>query len=78
VIAKNQARLLEQRLLDIRRQPDCEAALAKAITVTERVLAKHNRAQAEFDRIEGINFGSRMLRLLDYRRERLANGQTPD
>jgi predicted secreted Zn-dependent protease len=77
IIAKNHARLLEQRLLDIPRQRDCEAALDKAIGVTERVLAKHSRAQAEFDRIEGINFSGRMMRLLHYRLERLANRQRP-
>ena len=77
IIAKNHARLLEQALLAIPRQPDCEAALAKAAIVTEKVLAKHNVAQAEFDRIEGINFESRMMRLLHYRMERLAKGQKP-
>ena len=77
IIAKNHARLLEQALLAIPRQPDCEAALAKAAIVTEKVLAKHDLAQAEFDRIEGINFDSRMMRLLHYRMERLTKGQKP-
>ena len=77
IIAKNHARLLEQALLAIPRQRDCDAALAKAAKVTAKVLAKHDAAQAEFDRIEGINFDSRMMRLLHYRMERLANGQKP-
>jgi len=75
IIAKNHARLLEQALLAIPRQSNCEAALAKAARATENVLAKHNVAQSEFDRIEGINFESRMMRLLHHRIKRLPTGQ---
>jgi predicted secreted Zn-dependent protease len=76
VIAKNHARMLEQALLKIPEQSDCKAAQAQAAAATQKVLAKHDRAQTEFDRIEGINFESRILRLLQYRMERMANGQS--
>lgn len=70
VIAMNHARLLEQALLAIQRQRNCDEALARGINVTEKVLAKHNAAQADFDRTEGVNFDRRMMRLLHYRLER--------
>lgn len=76
-IAKNHARELEQALRKVGRQPDCKAAQAKAAAVTRRVLARHDRAQVEFDRAEGANFERRIIRLLRYRMERMANGQLP-
>jgi predicted secreted Zn-dependent protease len=75
VIAKNHARDLEAALRNIGRQPNCKIAAAKAKAVSEKILAKHDRAQDEFDRIEGINFESRIIRLLRYRLERIENGQ---
>ena len=45
--------------------------------MTQTVLARHDRAQVEFDRVEGINFERRIIRLLRYRMERMANGQQP-
>lgn len=76
-IAKNHARELEQALLGIGRQKDCATAQAKAKQVTQKILARHDRAQVEFDRAEGANFESRIIRLLRYRMERIANGQLP-
>jgi len=76
-IAKNHARALEQALLEIGRRKDCGTAQAKAREVTRKVLAKHDRAQVEFDRAEGANFESRIIRLLRYRMERMASGQLP-
>ncbi len=70
IIAKNHARELEDALKGIWRQKDCDMAAAKAKDVTNRILAKHDAAQDRFDRIEGINFESRLLRLLKYRSER--------
>ena len=64
VIAMNHARLLERALLAIQRQRNCEEALDRGINVTEKLLVKHNAAQADFDRTEGINFDRRMMRLL--------------
>ena len=77
IIAKNHARMLEQALLAIPRQADCKAAQAKAAEATQKVLAKHDRAQVEFDRVEGINFERRILGLLRYRLQRIASGQLP-
>ncbi len=77
VIAKNHARDMEVALRGIGRQRNCKVAAAKAKAVSERILALHDRAQDEFDRIEGINFESRIIRLLRYRLERIENGQAP-
>ena len=72
VIAKNHARQLEQALLEIGKQKDCGTAQAKARDVTQKILASHDRAQVAFDRVEGINFERRIVRLLRYRMERIA------
>jgi predicted secreted Zn-dependent protease len=66
-IAKNHGRELEDQLKAIGRQKDCETVAAQAKTITDQVLARHDAAQDRFDRIEGINFESRLLRLLQYR-----------
>jgi predicted secreted Zn-dependent protease len=71
IIAKNHARELEQALLAVPRQRDCKAATESAKAVTARLLARHDAAQEQFDRVEGINFESRILRLLRYRLERM-------
>lgn len=71
VIARNHARELEQELVTIRNETGCEAAAARVEQVSQRVLDKHDREQARFDRIEMINFEDRMMRLLDYRMERM-------
>lgn len=76
-IAKNHARDLENALKASGRQKNCEVAAARAKEITARILAKHERAQARFDRVEGINFESRILRLLQYRIERIENGRLP-
>jgi len=76
-IAKNHARELEDTLKRIGRQPNCQVAAAKAKEATAKLLARHDRAQAEFDKVEGINFESRILRLLKYRIERIENGRLP-
>ncbi len=76
-IAKQYGSELEKALLAIDRQDTCQLAAAKAKEVTARVLSDHDRAQAEFDRVEGMNFESRILRLLRYRIERVQSGQLP-
>jgi predicted secreted Zn-dependent protease len=76
-IAKNHARELEDALKATGRQENCQVAAAKVKEITARILAKHDRAQARFDRVEGINFESRILRLLQYRIERIESGQIP-
>ncbi len=71
VIAKNHAAELEAALRKLGTFSDCKAAAAKAQDVTTRVLALHDAEQARFDRVEGKNFESRILRLLAYRLERM-------
>ncbi len=75
MIARNYGRELEQALLAIGRQRDCDAARARAKVVSDTILAKHDRAQVQFDRVEGINFESRLLRLLNYRIERIESAR---
>jgi len=70
VIAKNHARELEQAILKIGRQKTCAIAAEKAQAMSDKILAKHDREQQRFDRVEGINFESRLLRLMRYRLER--------
>ncbi|MBX3567278.1 MAG: DUF922 domain-containing protein [Rhizobiaceae bacterium] len=74
-IAKGFAHDLERALLAVRSQRTCEAAAQKAKTVSADILARHERAQDRFDRIEAANFESRLLRLLRYRLERSAAGK---
>lgn len=69
-IARRHARELEQGLRALGRRSDCEALKREASALGARVLAAHDSAQARFDRIEGINFESRMMRLLSYRLQR--------
>jgi predicted secreted Zn-dependent protease len=76
-IAKNHGRELEEALKATYPQKNCDAAKAKAAAITAAVLAKHDRAQLQFDRVESVNFESRILRLLRYRMERIGNGQLP-
>lgn len=71
IIAKNHARELEDQLRQLGRFRTCDAAQDKVKDVSRRVLAAHDRAQEQFDKIEGINFESRILRLLQYRMERM-------
>lgn len=70
-IARNHAREMEEELKQIRRERDCATAQQKVKETTARVLARHDAAQERFDRIEGINFESRLMRLLRYRMERM-------
>lgn len=74
VIARNHAREMEEALKRIRRERNCDRAQQKAKQTTAAILEKHDREQARFDKIEGINFESRMLRLIRYRMERIEAG----
>lgn len=75
IIAKNHGREMEQALEAMGRAKSCEALEQKGQKVMARILQKHDRAQEKFDRVEGINFEARMLRLLKYRIERIENGR---
>ncbi|TIT55437.1 MAG: DUF922 domain-containing protein, partial [Mesorhizobium sp.] len=66
-IAKNHGRALEDALKATHPQKDCNAAKAKAAEITAAELARHDQDQLRFDRVEGVNFESRILRLMRYR-----------
>ncbi|MDZ5696982.1 DUF922 domain-containing Zn-dependent protease [Chelativorans sp. M5D2P16] len=74
-IAKTHARRLEDALKNLGRMTSCEALARKAEATTARMLAEHDAAQDRFDRIEAINFESRILRLLRYRLEQIEAGR---
>ena len=76
-IAKNHGRELEEALKATYPHKNCDAAKAKAAEITAAVLARHDRAQLQFDRVESVNFESRIIRLLRYRMERIENGRLP-
>ena len=76
-IAKNHARLLEDALKASPAQKTCEQAKAKAASIQAGELARHDQDQGRFDRVEGANFESRILRLMRYRMERVEAGQLP-
>ncbi|HEY5817229.1 MAG TPA: DUF922 domain-containing protein [Mesorhizobium sp.] len=75
VVAKNHARMLEQSLLSLGRQKSCAIAAEKAKATSDKILAKHDRAQQLFDRVEGITFEKRLLSLLKYRMEQAKTGR---
>jgi predicted secreted Zn-dependent protease len=75
IIAKNHARELEQALEGIVNERSCERAQKRARDITDQILAKHDKAQDDFDRIEGVNFESRLLRLMRYRLDRIEAGR---
>ncbi len=71
VIAKNHARELEQALKALPRAKACPTVAARVKDVTGRILAAHDEAQLRFDRIEGLGFEKRMMRLLEYRLQQI-------
>lgn len=74
-IAKVHAFEIEQALRNLDRKRDCDRLAEDVKRTTDRILKKHDDAQARFDRVEGINFEARMLRLLRYRLERIESGR---
>ncbi|MDG4885913.1 DUF922 domain-containing protein [Mesorhizobium sp. WSM4887] len=76
-IAKNHARELEDALKATYPQRTCEAAKAQAAQISAAILAKHDRAQVQFDRVESVNFESRIIRLLRYRMQCTQSGRLP-
>jgi predicted secreted Zn-dependent protease len=76
-IAKNHGRALEDALKAMGRQPDCETAAAKVKQISAKVYAEHDRAQQQFDRVELVNFESRILRLLQYHLEQMQAARKP-
>lgn len=75
IIAKNHARELEQAILKLGKQKTCAIAAEKAQTLSNKILAKHDREQQRFDRVEGINFEKRLIGLMRYRLQRAKASQ---
>ena len=67
VIARKHARQLEQKLVRLGRQKSCAIAAEKAKATADRLLEKHDKAQAKFDRTESANFEKRLLKLMQRR-----------
>lgn len=70
-IARSHAREMEEAIRALGNQRSCEIAQEKVKQASARILAKHDREQERFDRVESINFESRLMRLLRYRLERM-------
>ena len=75
VIARNHARELEKKLLRLGRQKTCAVAAEKAKATADKILEKHDRAQAKFDSVESANFEKRMLKLLRQRIKMIDAGE---
>ncbi|WP_342453227.1 DUF922 domain-containing Zn-dependent protease [Jiella mangrovi] len=63
-IAKNWLKRMESAIRNLRTEPTCPAMEAMVNTVTQRYLAGHERAQIEFDTIEGREVNFRLRRAL--------------
>lgn len=74
-IAKSYARLLEENLRALTRRRSCDELELIVEKETDRVLASHDIEQDHFDKVESINFESRLQRLLDYRLDLIESGQ---
>jgi len=75
LIAQSHARDLERKLLRLGRQKSCTIATQKAKMTADRLLDKHDKAQARFDEVESANFEKRMLKLLRARIKMIESGQ---
>lgn len=76
-IARNYAGKLEKALTSTYGYDNCDEAGQDAKRITARVFAERDRAQIEFDRVELVNFESRIVRLLRYRLKQMADGRIP-
>ena len=75
LIARSYAIDLERSLESLPRDRDCKRLQAKAETLADKLLSAHAQAQADFDRVESINFEARVARLLEYRIEQKLKSQ---
>jgi predicted secreted Zn-dependent protease len=75
LIARSYAIDLERALESLPRDRDCKRLQAKAEAVSDKLLSAHAQAQADFDRVESINFEARVARLLEYRIEQKLKNQ---
>ncbi|MBC8128917.1 MAG: DUF922 domain-containing protein [Rhizobiaceae bacterium] len=63
-IAKAYVKKMESALRNLRPEADCAAMEARVNAVSARYLADHQRAQLEFDTVEGREMNRRLKRLL--------------
>jgi predicted secreted Zn-dependent protease len=75
LIARSYAIDLERSLENLPRNRDCKRLQANAESVAKDLLKRHADAQAQFDKIESINFEARISRLLEYRLQRIEEYQ---
>ncbi|MBX8826450.1 DUF922 domain-containing protein [Ochrobactrum sp. SFR4] len=64
IIARSHASELERQIRSMRNERDCVKLRANVDKITDRIFAKHDKAQQYFDRVETINFETRFERLL--------------
>jgi len=74
-IARNQARAMERAIRALPPQRRCEAMQELVSNESARGIEEHDRLQAQFDRVEAVNFQKRMLRLLNNRINDRAGGK---
>jgi predicted secreted Zn-dependent protease len=76
LIARSYAIDLERALENLPRDHDCKRLQAKAEAVADKMLSDHATAQADFDRVESINYEARVARLMEYRIEQKLKRQS--
>lgn len=64
IIARSHASELERQIRSMRNERDCAKLRANVDKITDRIFARHDKAQQYFDRVETINFETRFERLL--------------
>lgn len=69
-IARRHAREIDNALTTLGGFRDCATAEAQVARIQDYWLEQHDRAQQAFDRIEAINFETRLMRLLEVRANR--------
>lgn len=73
VIARVHASEMEQEIAKLHSRKDCAELRDDINRVTEKIMARHDKKQQHFDRVETINFEDRFERLLSYRLEQMAD-----
>ena len=70
-IARQFARKLEKSLIALYPRSSCEEMEAIASQESEKILAKHDKAQKSFDRTESASFDRRMTRMLRFKIQKM-------
>ena len=66
-IARLQARAMEQQILRLPSQSNCVLMQQMVTQVSTQGIEKHDALQAQFDRVEALNFQDRLMRILKNR-----------